>query len=114
MATETLLHTEAEIQAMGREAHLIRTRGRITFWKEQLTKASDEATRQKVLEELQLLERQLREPLTKRVLRLNPPKTEGPVSTAWTAMQTRLAELEATLARLTKGHEPKVEESVES
>ena len=100
MATETFLHTEAEMQSMGREAHRIRTQGRLAFWKEQLVKATDEATRQKVVEELALLERQLREPYTKRMLRVSPVKAEGPVAAAWTAMQARLAELEAKLAKL--------------
>ena len=101
MPTEEFVYTEAEIRAQGREAHLIRTRGRLASWKAQLQQATNEATRQRVLEELALYERQLREPFTKRTLKLTPQKEEGPVAAAWQAVLQEVADLKAQVLAMT-------------
>ena len=109
MPTEEFVYTEAEIRAQGREAHLLRTRGRITVWKARLQQDGlGEADRQIVLEELALYERQLREPFTKRTLKLTPQKEEGPVAAAWQAVLQEVADLKAQVMALTK---PKTEDA---
>ena len=100
MALEESPTPLGELPVQAREAHLLRTRGRIDYWRGQRAGEPSDGLKSLALEELGKYERQLREPYTKRVLRASPVKAEGPVAAAWTAMQARLAELEAKLAKL--------------
>ena len=95
MATEESTTPLGELNAMAREAHLIRTRNRITYWREQLAGEPSEAIRSLAVEELGKYERQLREPLTARTLKMITPAAPSPLERLVTTLRQEVEDLKA-------------------
>ena len=97
MATEESTTPLGELNAMAREAHLIRTRNRITYWREQLAGEPSEAIRSLAVEELGKYERQLREPLTAWTLKKLPQAAPSMIERRVTTLRQEVEELKAKL-----------------
>lgn len=100
MALEEATTTPGEMNAQAREAHLLRTRNRIAYWRGQLnplTGEPSEAIKSLAVEELGKYERQLREPLTARTLKTLPQAIPSPIERLVTTLQREVSELKEKL-----------------
>ena len=97
MALEESTTPLGELNAQARDAHLIRTRGRIDYWRGQLAGEPSEAMKSLALEELGKYERQLREPLTARTLQVMPQAASSPIERMISTLRQEVEELKAKL-----------------
>ena len=86
-----------ELNVQARDAHLLRTRGRIDYWREQLGGEPSEGLKSLALEELGKYERQLRKPLTARTLRAMPQAVPSAMERLMSTLRQEVEELKAKL-----------------
>ena len=108
MALEESTTPIGELNAQARESHLLRTRNRIAYWREQLAGEPSEAIRSLAVEELGKYERQLREPLTARTLKMIKPAAPSPIERLVTTLRQEVEELKAKFLPKSPVDEPDV------
>lgn len=112
MPFEESTTTPGQMNALAREAHLIRTKDRIADWRNRLQDNPSDDLKEVALEELTKYERQLREPLTARTLRATPVVAQSPLDRLVHTLQTEVMELKAKLMGQPTASSAKTEELV--
>ena len=114
MALEESPTPLGELNVQAREAHLLRTRGRIDYWRGQLAGEPSDGLKSLALEELGKYERQLREPLTARRLKTLPQAAPSVMERMMATLRQEVEELKAKLTSKPAAVEESVKPAEES